>query len=78
MPIDIGWDDGAVFNFSNSLTGAIELKFDAYKAGQVIDIYGYWKLNNNPLELLQEHLLLIKLVVDYDGASSNLIQIVMY
>lgn len=76
--VDIGWDDGAVFNFSNSLTGAIELKFDAYKAGQVIDIYGLTGSQTITLNSTASGTEVFNKVggVDYDGASSNLIQVV--
>jgi len=38
--VTIDWEDGAVFEFTTDLTGALELDFTAYKAGQVITIYG--------------------------------------
>lgn len=76
--IDIGWDDGAVFNFSNSLTGDIELKFDAYKVGQVIDIYGLTGSHTVTLNSTASGTEVFNKVggVDYDGSSSNLIQVV--
>ena len=76
--IDIGWDDGAVFNFSNSLTGDIELKFDAYKAGQVIDIYGLTGSHTVTLNSTASGTEVFNKVggVYYDGGSSNLIQVV--
>tara|TARA_R100001463_G_scaffold33718_2_gene74558 strand:- start:266 stop:844 length:579 start_codon:yes stop_codon:yes gene_type:complete len=76
--IDIGWDDGAVFNFSSSLTGDIELKFDAYKVGQVIDIYGLTGSHTVTLNSTASGAEVFNKVggVDYDGSSSNLIQVV--
>ena len=75
---DVDWSEGAVFNYSSSLTGAIELKFDNYKAGQVIDIYGLTGSQTITLNSTASGAEVFNKVggVDYDGASSNLIQVV--
>lgn len=75
---DVDWSEGAVFNYSSSLTGDIELKFDNYKAGQVIDIYGLTGSHTVTLNSTASGNEVFNKVggVDYDGASSNLIQVV--
>jgi len=76
--IDIGWDDGTVFNFTATLTGAIELKFDAYKVGQVIDIYGLTGSQTITFTSTGTGTTTVNNVGagEYDGSATNHIQIV--
>ena len=76
--IDIGWDDGTVFNFTATLTGAIELKFDAYKVGQVIDIYGLTGSQTITFTSTGAGTTTVNNVGagEYDGSTTNHIQVV--
>lgn len=76
--IDIGWDDGTVFNFTATLTGAIELKFDAYKVGQVIDIYGLTGSQTITFTSTGTGTTTVNNVGagEYDGSATNHIQVV--
>ena len=75
--VDISWDDGSVFKFANSLTGAIELKFDGYKAGQIISIYNLTGTQTITLNSTASGTEVFNKVggVDYAGGSVNLLQV---
>ena len=75
--VDISWDDGSVFKFASSLNGAIELKFDGYKAGQVISIYNLTGTQTITLNSTASGTEVFNKVggVDYAGGSVNLLQV---
>ena len=73
----LDWSTGAVFVMSGSLTGNIEFDFTGFKAGQTIDIYnltGAYTITFDSDAATSETFNKCG-GVDYDGASTNLIQI---
>jgi hypothetical protein len=76
--VTIDWSAGSSFHFSNSLTGAIELKFDNYKVCQVVDIYGLTGSQTITLNSTASGTEVFHKVggVDYDGSSTNHLQVV--
>jgi hypothetical protein len=76
--VTIDWSTGSSFHFSSSLTGDIDLKFDNYKVCQVIDIYGLTGSHTITLDSTATGTEVFHKVggVDYDGGSTNHLQIV--
>lgn len=76
--VTLDWSTGAIFHFSNSLTGAIELKFDEYKANQVIDIYGLTGSQTVTLNSTASGTEVFKRIgtQEYDGTADNHIQVI--
>ena len=74
--ITLDWSAGSIFKFSNSLTGAIELKFDSYKQNQVIDIYGLTGSQTVTLNSTASGTEVFKRIgsQEYDGTADNHIQ----
>jgi hypothetical protein len=76
--VTLDWSTGAIFHFSSSLTGAIELKFDEYKANQVIDIYGLTGSQTVTLNSTASGTEVFKRIgtQEYDGTADNHIQVI--
>jgi len=76
--ITLDWETGSIFHFSNSLTGAIELKFDKYKVSQVVDIYGLTGSQTITLNSTASGTEVFNKVgtTDYDGSETNHIQVI--
>jgi hypothetical protein len=76
--VTLDWSAGAIFHFSNSLTGAIELKFDEYKANQAIDIYGLTGSQTVTLNSTASGTEVFKRIgtQEYDGTADNHIQVI--
>lgn len=76
--ITLDWSAGSIFKFSNSLTGAIELKFDSYKQNQVIDIYGLTGSQTVTLSSTASGTEVFKRIgsQEYDGTADNHIQVI--
>lgn len=74
----LDWSAGSTWEFTATLTGNIELDFTGYKQGQVIDIYGLTGSYTITLDSDAATSETFNKVggVDYDGASSNHLQIV--
>jgi hypothetical protein len=76
--VSIDWSAGTTFEFTASLTGALELDFTNFKQGQTIGIYGLTGSQTITLDSDAATSETFNKVggVDYDGASSNYLQIV--
>lgn len=76
--VSIDWSAGTTFEFTASLTGALELDFTNFKQGQVIGIYGLTGSQTITLDSDAATSETFNKVggVDYDGASSNYLQVV--
>jgi len=74
----LDWSDGTTWEFTASLTGGIELDFTGFKQGQVIDIYGLTGSQTITLDSDAATSETFNKVggVDYDGSSSNHLQVV--
>ena len=73
----LDWSAGAIFVMSGTLTGAIEFDFTNFKAGQTIDIYNLTGAQTITFDSDAATSETFNKCggVDYDGASTNLIQI---
>jgi len=76
--VSIDWSAGTTFEFTASLNGALELDFTNFKQGQVIGIYGLTGSQTITLDSDAATSETFNKVggVDYDGSSSNYLQIV--
>ena len=76
--VSIDWSAGTTFEFTASLTGALELDFTNFKQGQVIGIYGLTGSQTITLDSDAATTETFNKVggVDYDGSSSNYLQVV--
>ena len=72
----LNWSSGAVFVMSGTLTGNINFQFSNMKIGQVIDIYNLTGVRTVTFSTASGTPVFNKAGgVDYDGASTNLIQV---
>lgn len=76
--VSVDWSAGTTFEFTASLTGALELDFTNFKQGQVIGIYGLTGSQTITLDSDASTSETFNKVggVDYDGSSSNYLQVV--
>ena len=76
--ISIDWSAATTFEFTASLTGATTISFTNFKQGQTIGIYGLTGSQTITLDSNAATSETFNKVggVDYDGASSNYLQIV--
>lgn len=76
--VTIDWSAGTTFEFTASLTGALELDFTNFKQGQVIGIYGLTGSQTITLDSDAATSETFNKVggVDYDGTGTNYLQIV--
>jgi hypothetical protein len=76
--VSIDWSSGTTFEFTASLTGALELDFTNFKQGQTIGIYG---LTGSQTITLDSDAVTTETFnkvgsVDYDGTGTNYLQVV--
>jgi len=76
--ISIDWSTATTFEFTASLTGATTISFTNFKQGQVIGIYGLTGAQTITLDSDAATSDTFNKVggVDYDGSSSNYLQVV--
>jgi hypothetical protein len=76
--ISIDWATATTFEFTASLTGATTISFTNFKQGQVIGIYGLTGAQTITLDSDATTTETFNKVggVDYDGSSSNYLQVV--
>ena len=76
--VSIDWSAATTFEFTASLTGATTISFTNFKQGQVIGIYGLTGSQTITLDSDAATSETFNKVggVDYDGASSNYLQVV--
>ena len=76
--VSIDWSAATTFQFTASLTGATTISFTNFKQGQVIGIYGLTGAQTITLDSDAATSETFNKVggVDYDGASSNYLQVV--
>jgi len=76
--ISIDWSAATTFEFTASLTGATTISFTNFKQGQVIGIYGLTGAQTITLDSDAATSETFNKVggVDYDGSSSNYLQVV--
>jgi len=76
--VSIDWSAGTTFEFTASLTGALELDFTNFKQGQVIGIYGLTGSQTITLDSDAATSETFNKVggVDYDGTGTNYLQVV--
>ena len=76
--VELDWSAGSVFKFSNSLTGAIDLKFANYKLNQVVDIFGLTGSQTITLDSSASGAETFKRIgsQQYDGTADNHIQVI--
>jgi len=76
--ISVDWSAATTFEFTASLTGATTISFTNFKQGQVIGIYGLTGAQTITLDSDAATSETFNRVgtVEYDGASSNYLQIV--
>lgn len=75
--VSIDWSAGTTFEFTASLTGALELDFTNFKQGQVIGIYGLTGSQTITLDSDAATSETFNRVgtSEYDGSGSNFLQI---